>query len=98
MKFIAEANTGESVINFLNNYDFSDQPSLIEIITDEDKRDLIATLVTTLDPKDFTEFKALRNLYQRLGKVLETENKSIVSQVSMTAFEVFHDLRIKLLQ
>ena len=86
-----EANTGESIINFLNNYDFSDQPSLIEIITDEDKRDLIATLVTTLDPKDFTEFKALQNLYQRLRKVLEAENKSIVSQVSIDSFfnEVF---------
>ena len=87
----SEANPNESLSNFLNSYDFSDKPSLIEIITDEDKRDLVTTLVTTLDPKDFTEFKALQNLYQRLGKVLEAENKSIVSQVSIDSFfnEVF---------
>ena len=82
----SEANPDESLSNFLNNYDFSDKPSLTEIITDEDKRDLVTALVTTLDPKDFSEFEALQNLYQRLEKMLEAENKRIVSRVSIDGF------------
>lgn len=82
----SEANPDESLSNFLNNYDFSDKPSLIEIITDEDKRDLVTALVTTLDPKDFSEFEALQNLYQRLEKMLEAENKRIMSRVSIDGF------------
>lgn len=82
----SEANPDESLSNFLNNYDFSDKPSLIEIITDEDKRDLVTDLVTTLDPKDFSEFEALQNLYQRLEKMLEAENKRIMSRVSIDGF------------
>lgn len=82
----SEANPDESLSNFLSNYDFSDKPSLIEIITDEDKRDLVTALVTTLDPKDFSEFEALQNLYQRLEKMLEAENKRIMSRVSIDSF------------
>ena len=82
----SEANPDESVSNFLDNYDFSDKPRLLEIITDEDKRDLVTTLVMTLDPKDFSEFEALQNLYERLEKMLEAENKRIMSRVSIDGF------------
>lgn len=87
----SEANPDESLSNFLDNHDFSDKPSLSEIIKDEDNRDLITTLVTTLDPKDFSEFEALQDLYQRLNKIIGAENKRITSRVSIDGFfeEVF---------
>ena len=69
-----EANTGESVINFLNNYDFVTNQA-IEIITDEGQRDH-RHLSNDFGSKDLLNLKPCKIYIKGWEKCLKLRTKA----------------------